>query len=149
MQSRVWEENIRWPWWLTLLILGLDLSIIIAIWAGLGNPAALIAAGSTILFTCYLFFITVLRTRVEGEYLSVGRARIEKKYLGKVITLSIDEFRHLRGAGINPSAFHAASVRTGDQEIAIQEPLKADAAKPQSKESNGKSFLDQRFYAMS
>lgn len=107
MQSRVWEENIRWPWWLTLLILGLDLSIIIAIWAGLGNTAALIAAGSTLLFTCYLFFITVLRTRVEGEYLSVGRARIEKKYLGKVITLSIDEFRHLRGAGINPSAFHA------------------------------------------
>jgi len=107
MQRRFWEENIRWPWWLTLLILGLDLSIIIAIWAGLGNSAALIAAGSTILFTCYLFFITVLRTRVEGEYLSVGRARIEKKYLGKVITLSIDEFRHLRGAGINPSAFHA------------------------------------------
>ena len=107
MQSRVWEENIRWPWWLTLMILGLDLSIIIAIWAGLGNAAALIAAGSTILFTCYLFFITVLRTRVEGEYLSVGRARIEKKYLGKVITLSIDEFRHLRGAGINPGAFHA------------------------------------------
>ena len=107
MQSRVWEENIRWPWWLTLMILGLDLSIIIAIWAGLGNSAALIAAGSTILFTCYLFFITVLRTRVEGEYLSVGRAKIEKKYLGKVITLSIDEFRHLRGAGINPSAFHA------------------------------------------
>ena len=107
MQSRVWEENIRWPWWLTLLILGLDLSIIIAIWAGLGNTAALIAAGSTLLFTCYLFFITVLRTRVEGEYLSVGRAKIQKKYLGKVITLSIDEFRHLRGAGINPSAFHA------------------------------------------
>lgn len=107
MQSRVWEENIRWPWWLTLLILGLDLSIIIAIWAGLGNTAALIAAGSTLLFTCYLFFITVLRTRVEGENLSVGRAKIQKKYLGKVITLSIDEFRHLRGAGINPSAFHA------------------------------------------
>lgn len=107
MQSRVWEEKIRWPWWLTLLILGLDLSIIIAIWAGLGNTAALIAAGSTLLFTCYLFFITVLRTRVEGENLSVGRAKIQKKYLGKVITLSIDEFRHLRGAGINPSAFHA------------------------------------------
>ena len=107
MQSRVWEENIPWPWWLTLLILGLDLSIIIAIWAGLGNTAALIAAGSTLLFTCYLFFITVLRTRVEGENLSVGRAKIQKKYLGKVITLSIDEFRHLRGAGINPSAFHA------------------------------------------
>ena len=54
----------------------------------------------------------------------------------------------------NPSAFHAASVRTSDQEIAIQEPLKADAAKPetakpQPKENNGKSFLDQRFYAMS
>ncbi len=85
MQSRVWEEKVRWPWWLTLLILGLDLSIIIAIWAGLGNAAALIAAGSTLLFTCYLFFITVLRTRVEGEYLSVGRAKIQKKYLGKVI----------------------------------------------------------------
>ncbi len=107
MQNTIWREKIRWPWWLALLILGLDFSIIIAIWAGLGNLPALISVGTTLTFTVYFYFASTLQINVASNTLAVGRAAIEKKYLGEITTLDADEFRFLRGAGIDPSAFHA------------------------------------------
>jgi hypothetical protein len=74
---------------------GLDLSIVIAVWAGLGNTSALIAAIISSAFTAYLYSISTLR------------ATIEKKYLGDIRVLTGDEFRFLLGPGINPEAFHA------------------------------------------
>jgi hypothetical protein len=86
---------------------GLDLSIVIAVWAGLGNTSALIAAIISSAFTAYLYSISTLRISVEKDLFFVGRATIEKKYLGDIRVLTGDEFRFLLGPGINPEAFHA------------------------------------------
>lgn len=86
---------------------GLDLSIVIAVWAGLGNTSALIAAIISSAFTAYLYSISTLRISVEKDLFFVGRATIEKKYLGDIRVLTGDEFRFLLGPGINPGAFHA------------------------------------------
>ena len=107
MRNQIYQERIRWPWWLTLLVLGLDISIVIAVWAGLGNTSAFIAAIISSAFTAYLYSISTLRISVEKDSFSVGRATIEKKYLGDIRVLTVDEFRFLRGPGINPGAFHA------------------------------------------
>ncbi len=88
-------------------MVGLDLSIVIAVWAGLGNTSALIAAIISSAFTAYLYSISTLRISVERDSYSVGRATIEKKYLGDIRVLTAEEFRSLRGPGINPGAFHA------------------------------------------
>ena len=88
-------------------MVGLDLSIVIAVWAGLGNTSALIATIITCAFTAYLYSISTLRISVERDSYSVGRATIEKKYLGDIRVLTAEEFRFLRGPGINPGAFHA------------------------------------------
>ena len=88
-------------------MVGLDLSIVIAVWAGLGNTSALIAAMISSAFTAYLYSISTLRISVERDSYSVGRATIEKKYLGDIRVLTAEEFRFLRGPGINPGAFHA------------------------------------------
>ena len=88
-------------------MVGLDLSIVIAVWAGLGNTSALIAAIISSAFTAYLYSISTLRISVERDSYSVGRATIEKKYLGDIRVLTAEEFRLLRGPGINPGAFHA------------------------------------------
>ena len=86
---------------------GLDLSIVIAVWAGLGNTSALSTAIICIAFTAYLHSISTLRISVERDSFSVGRATIEKKYLGDIRVMTVEEFRFLRGPGINPGAFHA------------------------------------------
>ncbi len=88
-------------------MVGLDLSIVIAVWAGLGNTSALIAAIISSAFTAYLYSTSTLRIPVERDSYSVGRATIEKKYLGDIRVLTAEEFRFLRGPGINPGAFHA------------------------------------------
>ena len=107
MQNQQWSERIRWPWWLMLMVVGLDFSIIIAIWASLGNTAALVATLMTLIFTIYLFAISTLNISVDSGYLRVGRANIEKQYVGKIEVLTREEFDYLCRAGINPSAFHA------------------------------------------
>ncbi|MBU3752843.1 MAG: DUF3093 domain-containing protein [Candidatus Nanopelagicaceae bacterium] len=107
MRNQIYQEKLRWPWWLTLLMAGLDLSIVIAVWAGLGNTSALIAAIISSAFTAYLYSISTLRISVEKDLFFVGRATIEKKYLGDIRVLTGDEFRFLLGPGINPEAFHA------------------------------------------
>ena len=88
-------------------MVGLDLSIVIAVWAGLGNTAALIAAIISSAFTAYLYSTSTLRISVEKDSFSVGRATIEKKYLGDIRVLTAEEFRFLRGPSINPGACHA------------------------------------------
>ena len=107
MRNQIYQEKLRWPWWLTLLTVGLDFSIVVAVWAGLGNTSALIAAIISIAFTGYFYSISTLRISVEKDSFSVGRATIEKKYLGDIKVLTNNEFRSLSGPGINPRAFHA------------------------------------------
>jgi hypothetical protein len=88
-------------------MIGLDLSIVIAVWAGLGNTSALIATIICFAFTAYLYSISTLPISVEKDSFSVGRATIERKYLGDFKALTEEEFGYLRGPGINPGAFHA------------------------------------------
>ena len=87
--------------------MSLVFSIVIAIWAGLGDTAALIAILVTVPLTCFFYFFTTLHLSINDEDLFVGRAHIEKKFIGTITILTNTEFRYLRGAGINPSAFHA------------------------------------------
>jgi hypothetical protein len=101
------KERITWPLYLTLLILLLDGSIVLAFWAGLGNDAALISGLACLTLSIFFFRFTQLEIVVTEQELRVSRARIEKKYLGKVEILNEKEMRFLRGPGINPSAFMA------------------------------------------
>lgn len=109
------REVMRWPWWFSLLILGLDLSIVIALWAGLGNSAALIGLFSTVVISVFFYQFTSLTIQVDGEKLHVGRARIEKKYIGEVELLDRAQMQHFMRQGFNPRAFYAVRfwVKTG------------------------------------
>ena len=109
------RERVRWPWWLTLLICGLDFSIVIAIWAGLGNNAAISSIVFTVALTIFFFFFTSLNISADNENLTVGRAHIEKKYLGKSEILTRSQLTSLLREGFNPSAFYAVRfwIKTG------------------------------------
>jgi hypothetical protein len=97
----------RWPIWLTLLVICLDLSILIAIWAALGNQAAVVTAILLIVSTIYFYYVTSLTVELTTERLKAGRANIEVKYLGKIEVLSKKDMLFHRGSGINSRAYLA------------------------------------------
>jgi hypothetical protein len=101
------REVMRWPIWLTLLIIGLDLSILLAIWASLGNLATVITAIILTITTIYFYYETSLTLELTSERLIAGRANIEIKYLKKMEVLSQEEMSFNRGAGIDPQAYLA------------------------------------------
>ncbi|MBM3655424.1 MAG: DUF3093 domain-containing protein [Actinobacteria bacterium] len=105
--SHLMREVMRWPIWLTFLVIGLDLSILLAIWASLGNLATAVTAITLSVSTLYFYLATALTIEIDSTHLKAGRANIETKYLKNAIALNEEEMSFHRGAGINPQAFLA------------------------------------------
>ena len=101
------REVMRWPIWLTLLIICLDLSIVLAIWASLGNQATLVTAIILTASTIYFYYATSLTFELTTEQLRAGRAHIDLKFVGKIEVLSKEDMSFHRGSGINPQAYLA------------------------------------------
>jgi hypothetical protein len=101
------REVIRPPLWLLAFIYFMFLSLVIAVWAALGNFSAMV---SFIGLTIALFIIAIRsKTEVivnENELLA-GGAHIELKYLGDIEILSRDQMRLLRTRDADPAAFLA------------------------------------------
>ncbi|CAN2207638.1 Protein of unknown function DUF3093 [Candidatus Nanopelagicaceae bacterium] len=105
----------RPPLWLLAFIYFMFLSLVIAVWAALGNFSALV---SLLLLTAALFLIAIRsksEVLVSGGELKAGGAHINVKYLGEVETLSQDQMRLLRTRDADPAAFLAIKfwVSTG------------------------------------
>lgn len=109
------REVLRWPWWFSLLVFGLDFSITIALWAGLDNNAALIGLISTLLLSFFFYRFTSLTIELKEDRLRVGRAIIEGKYLGEVEVLDRRKMSFYMREGFNPGAFYSIRfwVKTG------------------------------------
>ena len=109
------REVIRPPLWLLAFIYFMFLSLVIAVWAALGNFSALV---SLLLLTAALFLIAIRsksEVLVSGGELRAGGAHIDVKYLGDIETLSRDQMRLLRTRDADPAAFLAIKfwVSTG------------------------------------
>ena len=109
------REVIRPPLWLLAFIYFMFLSLVIAVWAALGNFSALV---SLLLLTAALFLIAIRsksEVLVSGGELKAGGAHIDVKYLGDIETLSRDQMRLLRTRDADPAAFLAIKfwVSTG------------------------------------
>ena len=109
------REVMRWPWWFSFLVLGLDFSIVIALWAGLGNNAALIGLITTVGLSIFFYQFTSLTIERDGNVLRVGGAAIELQYLGEIEVLDRQQMQHFLREGFNPRAFYAMRfwVKTG------------------------------------
>ena len=101
------REVIRPPLWVLAFIYFMFLSLVIAIWAALGNASALIAL---IAATTLIFFIAVAaRSQIvlTDTELILGKAHIERKYLGEITILDRDAMRLIRTRDADPAAFLA------------------------------------------
>ena len=100
-----YREVIRMPIWLLTLIYLFLLSLVLSIWAALGNNAAIT---SLIICTGLLIVIAIksaMVIEVDEQELRVGRARIALKFLGASHALSSEQVRLLRTRDADPASF--------------------------------------------
>jgi hypothetical protein len=101
------REVIRPPLWVLAFIYFMFLSLVVAVWAALGNRSALAA----LISTTVLIIVISIRARshisiTEAE-LVIDKAHIDKKYCGEVTALDRDAMRLLRTRDADPAAFLA------------------------------------------
>lgn len=99
------REVIRAPFWLLAFIYFLFLSLVIAVWAAVGNQPALI---TWIVSTALILLIAIkspLVIEVDAEQLRAGPAHIELKYLGDATALDGKEMGRLRTRDADPASF--------------------------------------------
>lgn len=103
----LFKEVIRPPLWLLAFIYFMFLSLVIAVWAALGNLSALV---TFIALTIALLAIAVMaksEVRVTQDELVIGKAHIGVKYLAGVEILDKNAMRLLRTRDADPAAFLA------------------------------------------
>ena len=96
---------IRAPFWLLAFIYFLFISLVVAVWAAIGNqPAFLTWVFSTVLIVLIALKSTLILEVDENE-LRAGPAHIELKYLGQATALDSKEMGRLRTRDADPASF--------------------------------------------
>jgi len=101
------REVIIWPLRVWLFAFSLGLAIVISIGVILSDLLLLFFLGLTLILILLLGFRSRLVIEANREQLTVGRARIESKYIESIAVLDEEEMKYLRGPGINPQAYLA------------------------------------------
>ena len=101
------KEVIRAPLWLIAFVYFLFLSMVLSIWAALGNTPAIITFAALTIWLIYLYFKTALKIEVDQTHLRVGNAAIEHIYIGEVEVLTPTQVKLVRTRDADPLAFLA------------------------------------------
>lgn len=96
---------IRTPFWLLAFIYFLFLSLVVAVWAAIGNQPALLAWVASTLLLVAIVQKSALTLEVDESELRAGPAHIELKYLGSVTALDSKEMGRLRTRDADPASF--------------------------------------------
>ena len=102
-----YKEVVRAPLWLIAFVYFLILSLVISIWAALGNTPAVVSLGILSIWVVVMYFKTALTIEVDENELRVGAARIEHACIGEVIALTSAEMKSIRTRDADPSAYLA------------------------------------------
>jgi len=102
-----YREVIRAPLWLLALVYFFMLSLVISIWAALGNNAALITLTVVTAALAWIYISTALIIEVDDKELRVGKAHIQLKFIGECVDLDNAAIRVVRTRDANPNAFLA------------------------------------------
>jgi len=102
-----YREVIHAPLWLLALVYFFSLSLVISIWAALGNNPALVTFAISTICVIALYFKTALIIEVDQNELRVGPAHIAHQYIGQIEMLDNQDFRRVRTRDADPAAFLA------------------------------------------
>lgn len=102
-----YREVIRMPLWLLAIIYFFFLSLVLSIWAALGNRPAQLAFISTSVLLFLIAKKTALLIEVDTHELRVGRAHIDLEFLANAQALTSVQVRRMRTRDADPAAFLA------------------------------------------
>jgi hypothetical protein len=98
----LYKEVLRWSIAVWAFIIFMDLSILLAVWAALGNSATWITALLLTPLTIFFYFKTQLKITLTQGWLIVGPAAIERAFIHNFKNLNSADMRNARGVGGNP-----------------------------------------------
>lgn len=95
------------PVWLIAIIYFFFLSLVLSIWAAIGDTPALISFVVSTLMLALIAVKSAMIIEIDQEELRVGRAHIDVVFLKAAQALSSIEVRNLRTRDADPAAFLA------------------------------------------
>jgi hypothetical protein len=99
------REVIRAPFWLLTFIYFLFFSLVVAVWAAIGNQPALITWVLSTVLIVLIALKSKLVIEVDDNELRAGPAHIELKYLGQATALDSKAMGRLRTREADPASF--------------------------------------------
>jgi hypothetical protein len=102
-----YREVIRTPLWLLAIIYFFFLSLVISVWAALGNNSAIVSLVVLSLTLITIYFKSGLSIEVDENELRVGRAHLPREYFGNIVALDNQQVRIVRTRDADPAAFLA------------------------------------------
>ena len=102
-----YREVIRTPLWLLAIVYFFMLSLVISIWAALGNNSALFSLAVVTAALVWIYSATALAIEVDNKELRVGKAHISLSLIGDCIDLDNEAIKRVRTRDANPQAFLA------------------------------------------
>ena len=99
-----YREVIHAPLWLLAIIYFFLLSIVLSVWAALGNNPALITLVGVTLLLVLFYFKSALTIEVDEIEVRVGNAHIEHRFIGEISFLNNADVKRVRTRDANPSA---------------------------------------------
>ena len=103
------KEVIRPPFWLVSFLYFMLFSLVLAIWAALGNNAAINAFAISIVLGAAIIHSATSTIIVDNGVLRIKKAHIATKYLGRVEIIGKSDFGFARTRGADPAAFFATT----------------------------------------
>ncbi len=98
------REVIRAPFWLITFIYFLFLSLVVAVWAAIGNQPAFITWVVCTVLIVLIALKTTLELEVDENEFRAGAAHIELKYLGQATALDSKAMGRLRTRDADPAS---------------------------------------------
>jgi hypothetical protein len=102
-----YQEVIRTPLWLLAIIYFFFLSLVISIWAALGNNSALVSLVVLSLALIAIYIKSGLKIEVSDVEIRVGRAHLQREFIGEIIALDNQNLKRIRTRDADPSAYLA------------------------------------------
>ena len=99
------REVISAPIWLIAFVYFIFLSVVLSIWAALGDFPALLTFVALTIALAVIYQKTKLVIEIDSEELRVGPARIERKYIGQCENLEAAALKLVRGRDADPAAY--------------------------------------------
>lgn len=103
------KEVIRPPFWLISFLYFMLFSIVVAMWAALGNTAAINAFAIALVLGAVIIHFGTSTIIVDKGELRIKKAHIPIKYLGECKIIDKRDFSVARTRGADPAAYFATT----------------------------------------